>query len=109
MAARARDGRVFGRATTPDAGGLFPRRTIVNTLGEWVAAHGLRQFRMAETEKYPHVTFFLNGGARSPSAGEERYHAAVARRCATYDLQPEMSAAEVTDAARRGDRGGATT
>jgi 2,3-bisphosphoglycerate-independent phosphoglycerate mutase len=75
---------------------VFPKRKIVNTLGEWVAKQGLRQFRLAETEKYPHVTFFLNGGKETPEIGEERYMA-PSPKVATYDLQPEMSAGEVTD------------
>jgi 2,3-bisphosphoglycerate-independent phosphoglycerate mutase len=74
----------------------FPKQTIVNTLGEWVAARGLRQFRLAETEKYPHVTFFLNGGRETPFPGEDR-HMAPSPKVATYDLQPEMNAAEVTE------------
>lgn len=74
----------------------YPKQAIKNTLGEWVAKHGLRQFRLAETEKYPHVTFFLNGGREVPEAGEARYMAA-SPKVATYDLQPEMSAPEVTD------------
>lgn len=74
----------------------FPKRDLVNTIGEWVAAKGLTQFRLAETEKYPHVTFFLNGGREEPFAGEDRYMA-PSPKVATYDLQPEMSAAEVTD------------
>ncbi len=76
---------------------VFPSREIVNTLGAWVSKQGKRQFRLAETEKYPHVTFFLNGGVEVPYAGEERYMA-QSPKVATYDLQPEMSAAEVTDA-----------
>ena len=75
---------------------VFPKKDIVNTLGEWVAKEGLRQFRLAETEKYPHVTFFLNGGRESPFTGEDR-HMAPSPKVATYDLQPEMSAAEVSD------------
>lgn len=75
---------------------MFPKRNLVNTLGSWVAAHGLTQFRLAETEKYPHVTFFLNGGKETPELGEVRYMA-PSPKVATYDLQPEMSAAEVTD------------
>ena len=75
---------------------VFPPRDIVNTLGSWVAAKGLRQFRLAETEKYPHVTFFLNGGKEDPEVGEDRYMA-PSPKVATYDLQPEMSAAEVGD------------
>ena len=74
---------------------LFPAQDIKNTLGAWVAAHGKRQFRIAETEKYPHVTFFFNGGQETPEAGEERYMA-PSPKVRTYDLQPEMSAAEVT-------------
>ncbi len=74
----------------------YPKRRIDNTLGAWVAAHGLRQFRLAETEKYPHVTFFLNGGREEPEEGEDRAMP-QSPKVATYDLQPEMSAAEVTD------------
>lgn len=72
----------------------FPKRSIVNTLGEWVAKRGRTQFRLAETEKYPHVTFFLNGGREEPFAGEDRFMP-KSPKVATYDLQPEMSAAEV--------------
>ncbi|MBK6465933.1 MAG: 2,3-bisphosphoglycerate-independent phosphoglycerate mutase [Rhodobacter sp.] len=75
---------------------VFPKQDIANTLGEWVAKQGLTQFRLAETEKYPHVTFFLNGGRETPFAGEDR-HMAPSPKVATYDLQPEMSAAEVSD------------
>ncbi len=75
---------------------VFPKRNLENTLGAWVAKHGLRQFRLAETEKYPHVTFFLNGGREEPERGEDRYMA-PSPKVATYDLQPEMSAPEVTD------------
>ena len=74
----------------------YPKRSIVNTLGEWVAAHGKTQFRLAETEKYPHVTFFLNGGREVPFEGEERFMP-KSPKVATYDLQPEMSSAEVSD------------
>ena len=73
----------------------YPKRKLVNTLGEWVARHGLRQYRLAETEKYPHVTFFLNGGKEVPECGEDRFMPA-SPKVATYDLQPEMSAPEVT-------------
>jgi len=75
---------------------VFPPRDIVNTLGAWVARHGRRQFHLAETEKYPHVTFFLNGGKEPPEEGEARYMA-PSPDVATYDMQPEMSAGEVTD------------
>ncbi|WP_380058746.1 2,3-bisphosphoglycerate-independent phosphoglycerate mutase [Falsihalocynthiibacter sp. SS001] len=74
----------------------FPKQNLVNTLGEWVSKHGLRQFRLAETEKYPHVTFFLNGGKEEPEKGEDRYMP-LSPKVATYDLQPEMSSVEVTD------------
>lgn len=74
----------------------YPKQDIANTLGEWVATRGLRQLRLAETEKYPHVTFFLNGGREAPFAREDR-HMAPSPKVATYDLQPEMNAAEVTD------------
>ncbi|MGI3185270.1 2,3-bisphosphoglycerate-independent phosphoglycerate mutase [Nioella aestuarii] len=75
---------------------IFPKQDIVNTLAEWVASHGRTQFHIAETEKYPHVTFFLNGGKEDPVAGEDRYMP-KSPKVATYDLQPEMSAAEVTE------------
>ncbi|KMW60650.1 2,3-bisphosphoglycerate-independent phosphoglycerate mutase [Candidatus Rhodobacter oscarellae] len=74
----------------------YPKQEISNTLGEWVSKQGLRQFRLAETEKYPHVTFFLNGGVEPPMPGEDR-HMAPSPKVATYDLQPEMSAGEVGD------------
>lgn len=74
----------------------YPKQDIVNTLGSWIARQGKTQFRLAETEKYPHVTFFLNGGRETPETGEDRYMA-NSPRVATYDLQPEMSAPEVTD------------
>ncbi|WP_163848659.1 2,3-bisphosphoglycerate-independent phosphoglycerate mutase [Pseudooceanicola aestuarii] len=74
----------------------FPKRKIVNTLGEWVARQGRSQYRLAETEKYPHVTFFLDGGAETEKEGETRFMP-LSPKVATYDLQPEMSSAEVTD------------
>ncbi len=74
----------------------YPKKQLTNTLGAWVSKQGLTQFRLAETEKYPHVTFFLNGGRETPEEGEDRYMA-PSPKVATYDLQPEMSAAEVTD------------
>ena len=75
---------------------MYPRAHIVNTLGDWVSQHGLRQFRLAETEKYPHVTFFLNGGEETSFGGEDRFMP-KSPNVATYDLQPQMSAQEVTD------------
>lgn len=74
----------------------YPKQTIVNTLGEWVAKQGKTQFRLAETEKYPHVTFFLNGGKETPEPHEDRFMP-KSPKVATYDLQPEMSAGEVTE------------
>jgi 2,3-bisphosphoglycerate-independent phosphoglycerate mutase len=74
----------------------YPKPDIVNTLGAWVARAGLRQYRLAETEKYPHVTFFLNGGTEAPEIGEDRAMP-QSPSVATYDLQPEMSSVEVTD------------
>ncbi|MCR8724796.1 2,3-bisphosphoglycerate-independent phosphoglycerate mutase [Frigidibacter sp. ROC022] len=74
----------------------YPKQVLVNTIGEWVSRKGLRQFRLAETEKYPHVTFFLNGGREEPYPGEDRAMP-KSPKVATYDLQPEMSAAEVSD------------
>jgi 2,3-bisphosphoglycerate-independent phosphoglycerate mutase len=75
---------------------MYPKPEIVNTLGAWVAGKGLRQFRVAETEKYPHVTFFLNGGVEVPETGEDRSMPS-SPAVATYDMQPEMSAAQVTE------------
>lgn len=74
----------------------YPKQTIVNTIGHWVAQQGLSQFRLAETEKYPHVTFFLNGGVEEPETLEDRAMP-QSPKVATYDLQPEMSAPQVTE------------
>ena len=76
---------------------LFPPRPLTDTLGAVVAEAGLRQLRLAETEKYPHITFFLNGGNETPHAGESRC-LIPSPHVATYDLQPEMSAEKVLDA-----------
>lgn len=74
---------------------VFPPESMHNLLGQVLAAHGLKQLRIAETEKYAHVTFFFNGGVEEPNEGEDR--ALIASpKVATYDLQPEMSAAGVT-------------
>lgn len=75
---------------------LFPPQDPVHMLGEIIADHGLRQLRIAETEKYAHVTFFLNGGREAPFPGEDRI-LIPSPKVATYDLQPEMSAYLVTD------------
>jgi 2,3-bisphosphoglycerate-independent phosphoglycerate mutase len=75
---------------------LFPPEPLRHVLGEIVAAAGLKQLRIAETEKYAHVTFFLNGGEETPYSGEDRI-LVPSPKVATYDLKPEMSAYEVTD------------
>ncbi len=75
----------------------FPPEELVNTLGEVLSKHGLRQLRIAETEKFPHVTFFMNGGRHEEFPGESRI-LINSPKVATYDLKPEMSAYEVTDA-----------
>lgn len=75
---------------------LFPTLEIRNYLGEVVSLAKLKQLRVAETEKYPHVTYFLNGGKEEPSEGEDRQMVPSPRDVKTYDLKPEMSAAGVT-------------
>ena len=75
---------------------IFENDNLVNTLGEVLAANHKKQIRIAETEKYPHVTFFFSGGREVPFEGESRIMAA-SPKVATYDLQPEMSAAELTE------------
>ena len=74
----------------------YPPETIENTLGQVIAKNGMTQLRIAETEKYAHVTFFFNGGVEEPYEGEDRI-LVPSPKVATYDLQPEMSAIEVTD------------
>ena len=75
---------------------IFPKETITETLGEVVSREGCAQLRIAETEKYPHVTYFLNGGREALYEGEDRI-LVNSPKVATYDLQPEMSAPEVAD------------
>jgi 2,3-bisphosphoglycerate-independent phosphoglycerate mutase len=77
---------------------MFPPQSMANMLGEVVAKAGRTQLRIAETEKYPHVTYFLNGGREDPYPREDRI-LVPSPKVATYDLQPEMSAPEVTDKA----------
>lgn len=77
---------------------IFETDNLTNTLGEVLAAFGKKQVRMAETEKYPHVTFFFSGGREIPFQGERRIMTA-SPKVATYDLQPEMSAYQLTDSA----------
>lgn len=101
----------FRRARVPKLGGFvmltqyaasipapaaFAPEALTNVLGEYLANHGKTQLRIAETEKYAHVTFFFSGGREEPFAGEERI-LIPSPQVATYDLQPEMSAPEVTD------------
>ncbi|MBP3192210.1 2,3-bisphosphoglycerate-independent phosphoglycerate mutase [Natronogracilivirga saccharolytica] len=74
----------------------YPPLSMTNTLGEVIAHHGLRQLRIAETEKYPHVTYFFNGGVEEPNEGEDR-KMIPSPKVPTYDHQPEMSAPELTD------------
>ncbi len=76
---------------------LYKKDNLNNTLGEVISANGLEQIRIAETEKYPHVTYFFNGGRETPFEGEKRI-LIPSPKVATYDLQPEMSAFEVRDA-----------
>jgi 2,3-bisphosphoglycerate-independent phosphoglycerate mutase len=78
----------------------FPPKDLVNTFGEVLVQHGLKQLRIAETEKYPHVTFFFSGGRHEELPGETRV-LINSPKVATYDLKPEMSAYEVADAAVR--------
>jgi 2,3-bisphosphoglycerate-independent phosphoglycerate mutase len=84
----------------------FPPERPTNSFGEFIADKGLRQLRLAETEKYAHVTFFFNGGREETFAGEERI-LVPSPKVATYDLQPEMSAQEVTDKLVAAIEGGA--
>jgi 2,3-bisphosphoglycerate-independent phosphoglycerate mutase len=84
---------------------LFPPQSMADILGAVVSRAGLAQLRIAETEKYPHVTYFLNGGEETPFPGEERIMV-PSPKVATYDLQPEMSAPEVTEKAVAAIRSG---
>ncbi|MDE8344597.1 MAG: 2,3-bisphosphoglycerate-independent phosphoglycerate mutase [Acidocella sp.] len=88
----------YAEALAPLMHHLFAPQHLGEILGEVVAAHGKAQLRMAETEKYPHVTYFMNGGREAPYAGEDRIMV-PSPKVATYDLQPEMSAPALTEAA----------
>jgi 2,3-bisphosphoglycerate-independent phosphoglycerate mutase len=88
----------YGDALDPYCGTLFPRQELAMGLGETVAKAGRTQVRMAETEKYPHVTFFFSGGREEPYPGEDRI-LVPSQKVATYDLKPEMSAPELTNKA----------
>ena len=92
--------------TIPNKEIAFKKVGITNTFGEFLAAHNMTQARIAETEKYAHVTFFFNGGVEEPNKGEDRI-LVKSPKVATYDLKPEMSAYEVCDkltAAIRSDK-----
>lgn len=79
----------------PNKDVAFHKISVTNTFGEWLAANGMKQARIAETEKYAHVTFFFNGGVEEPNPGEDRILVNSPKDVATYDLKPQMSAYEV--------------
>ena len=83
--------------TIPNKDVAFHKIAVTNTFGEWLAANNMTQARIAETEKYAHVTFFFNGGVEEPNEGEDRILVNSPKDVATYDLKPEMSAYEVCD------------
>ncbi len=83
-------------ATMPGVRVAFPPQSLKDTFGQYISDRGLTQLRIAETEKYAHVTFFFNGGVEAPCPGEDRA-LIPSPKVATYDLKPEMSAFEVTD------------
>ena len=85
-------------ATMPNVEVAFPRTSVRNGLGEYLSQMGMTQLRIAETEKYAHVTFFFNGGVEQVFPGEDRC-LIPSPKVATYDLQPEMSAYQVTEEA----------
>ncbi len=95
----------YSEALAGEMDALFPPVTLDRILGQVVADAGRTQLRMAETEKYPHVTYFLNGGEETPYAGEDRIMV-PSPKVATYDLQPEMSAPELTRRAVAAIEGG---
>jgi 2,3-bisphosphoglycerate-independent phosphoglycerate mutase len=95
----------YGDALDPYCATLFPREELVMGMGETVARAGRTQVRMAETEKYPHVTFFFSGGREEPYPGEDRI-LVPSPKVATYDLKPEMSAPELTEKAVSAIRSG---
>lgn len=83
--------------TIPNKEIAFHKISVTNTFGEWLAANHMTQARIAETEKYAHVTFFFNGGVEEPNPGEDRVLVPSPKEVATYDLKPEMSAYGVCD------------
>ena len=84
-------------AEMPNVKVAFPPESLSNTFGEYISKHGMTQLRIAETQKYAHVTFFFNGGVEEPNKGEDRILVNSPKDVATYDLKPEMSAYEVCD------------
>jgi len=82
--------------TIPNKEIAFKKEELTNTFGEWLAANGLKQARIAETEKYAHVTFFFNGGVEEPNANEDRILVNSPKYVATYDQEPMMSAYQVS-------------
>ena len=96
----------YSAALNPFLLTLFPPQSMADILGETVSKAGLTQLRTAETEKYPHVTYFLNGGEETPYPGEDRIMV-PSPKVATYDLQPEMSAPELAEKAVRAIAAGA--
>lgn len=83
--------------TIPNKDVAFHKISVTNTFGEWLASNGMKQARIAETEKYAHVTFFFNGGVEEPNEGEDRILVNSPKDVATYDLKPQMSAFEVCE------------
>ena len=83
----------------------FPPESLNNFIGQIVSENGLKQYRTAETEKYPHVTYFFNGGVEIPLPGEDR-HLIPSPRVATYDMKPEMSAEELTTSCSKAIKSG---
>ncbi len=83
----------------------FPPESLNNFVGQIISENGLKQYRTAETEKYPHVTYFFNGGVEVPLPGEER-HLIPSPRVATYDMEPEMSAKELTNSCSKAIKSG---
>ena len=83
-------------ATMPNVSVAYRPQSLANTFGEYISANGLKQLRIAETEKYPHVTFFFNGGVEAAYEGEDRA-LIPSPKVATYEMKPEMSAYEITD------------
>ena len=83
--------------TIPNKKVAFHKISVTNTFGEWLAERNMKQARIAETEKYAHVTFFFNGGVEKPNEGESRILVNSPKDVATYDLKPQMSAYEVCD------------